>query len=156
MKTWPWAGELKIHELSRSKFTLCPQKRCCFKEKSCRVRTSSGTELHVGHHRHIHVGTMVSGMRSQHWRDRCWTFPTLFVPVCPLPNPEVHAILESSHLSSRRTTLSAEQSFSELHMLQVFPLALEQSSDIALDKGQACCGWKHSLLSHSARKRHCH
>ena len=56
----------------------------------------------------------------------------------------------------RRTTLSAEQSLSELHMLQVFPLALEQSGHIALDKGQVRCGWKHSVLSHSARKRHGH
>ena len=55
-----------------------------------------------------------------------------------------------------RTTLSADQSFSELHMLQVFPLALEQSSDKALDEGQVCCGWKHSVLSQSARKRNCH
>ena len=56
----------------------------------------------------------------------------------------------------RRTTLSAEQSFSELHMLQVFPLALEQSSDKALDERQVRCGWKHSVLSHSARKGNCH
>ena len=56
----------------------------------------------------------------------------------------------------RRTTLSADQSLSELHILQEFPLALEQSSDIALDKGQVCHGWKYSVLSHSATKRHCH
>jgi len=54
-KSWPWAGDLMQGTVKRTSikpvnFTLCPQKRCCFREKSCRVRTSCETELHVGHH----------------------------------------------------------------------------------------------------------
>ena len=89
--------------------------------------------------RHAHVGAILSGMRGHVMGDNV-ELSLLHLCQSVLCSIQRWTQFQKAVIYFRRTTLSAEQSFSELHMLQVFPLALEQSSDIALDKGQARCG----------------
>ena len=120
------------------------------------MRIPCGTGLNVGHH----PQACPCWSHSLGWEDNTGgidvelSLPHLCQSVlCPIQR---WIWFQNAVIYLGRTTLNVDQPLSELHMLQVFPLALEQGSDIALDKGQVHCGWKHSVLSHSARKRNCH
>ena len=89
--------------------------------------------------RHAHVGAILSGMRGHVVGDNVQLSLLHLCQsvLCPIQR---WTQFWKAVIYFRRTTLSAEQSFSELHRLQVFPLALEQSSNKGLDEGQVPCG----------------
>lgn len=90
--------------------------------------------------RHAHGGALLSGMRGQQWGT---DVELCLLHLCQSVFCSIQrwTRFQKAVIYFRRTTLSADQSLSELHMLQLFPLALgPHSSGKALDEGQLLCG----------------